>query len=102
MLVFIISYLRFQFSVCVFSFGDSRFIFIVAVSKFKSCACIFIFSLYTCLGLFWQLGFSLLLYINHTFYMHVIVYVYIHYVIYACMYGCMVSLGSFGSSPTIT
>ena len=53
-------------------------------------------------GYFGSWDFSLLLYFNHTFYMHVIVYVYIHYAIYTCMYGCMVPLGSFGSSPTIT
>ena len=53
-------------------------------------------------GYFGSWDFSLLLYFNHTFYMHVIVYVYIHYAFYTCMYGCMVPLGSFGSSPTIT
>ena len=35
--------------------------------------------------------------------LHACHYVCLHtLVIYACMYGCMVSLGSFGSSPTIT
>ena len=73
----------FQFFVCVFSSGDSRFIYVSVVSKLKSCVCTF----YVHVGFILQLRFSLLFYFKHTFICMSCMFAYICFVMHVRLYG---------------